>query len=193
VAKLGSFTVAKKRIADAQATEPPELDTFEFEGEQFRVTRDAVPSVPLMELADAYASSGDDAFSMEALAATWQMIKFCVHEDDFPRFRRTAMDARAGLGDLLPIMQLLWEAVSGPPSDGPSDLPDGPSNTTRSSKAASPSRTAPPSSSKAKRSRRAAAPASPDVKHLTPANEWTPPTTIPTTDARLVPVDDLVA
>lgn len=162
MASIGSFTVAAKAAREEVDGKPPEPDTFNFQGEEFRLTDDDTPPmVPLMELADAYQSTDENELSMPALAATWQMLKFCIHRDDWARFRRTAMDARAGIDDLMPVTMAAWEAVTGRPSRGPSDSSDGPQANGTRSKDASASTTGLRSSGEV-----------PDLTDKLAANEW---------------------
>ncbi len=129
MAKLGSFQVVNKAIAAAQG--PIEPDTFEFEGKEYRVIQTTPSALPLMQFAAAMsaADEDDDSVSMDALGAMYQMLRYCVDTRDWSAFERAAMKAGAGIDDLLPITQAVWQSVTARPTAGPSDLPGGPSRT----------------------------------------------------------------
>lgn len=131
---IGSFGVAKRLVAEAE--NPPEPTTFEFEGHEFRIREGDPSAFPLMELADA-AANGLDSGSMQGLAAMWRMLKSCLHPDDFPRFRQVAMDEDATTEDVLAIVKGVWEHLAGRPTKRPTGSPDGPQPTSMSSKAVS--------------------------------------------------------
>jgi hypothetical protein len=188
MAKLGSFSVVQRTVAAAE--KPREPDTFDFEGETFHVVRSVPSMLPLMQFSAAMASADDedDSFNMDALGAMYNMLRYCIEPADWARFEKTALRAGAGVDALLPITMAVWESISSDPTEGPSDLQDGPSITSTSSKAASPRRKAPPSST----GRRTAEPSPVDVSAKTPANEWAPPPGRPDLAVPLTPVDDLV-
>lgn len=191
MAKLGSFTVVQKTVAAANGSKPKEPDTFEFEGEEFRVV-DAVPSLlPLMQFSAAMAAVDDGSIDMAGLAAMYNMLRYCIHADDWARFEKLAMKTGAGAEDLLPITETVWEAVTSRPTEGPSGSPDGPSRTGMSSKAGSRKRKGRGSG---KKGRRTGGVSSSEVSRLVPANEWMPPPGRPDlTSVHLTPVDDLSA
>ncbi len=129
MAKLGSFHVARKAADTANGKR--EQDTFDFEDETFRVVDHVPSSLPLMEFAAAMADADedDDSVSMEALGAMFKMLKYCVDPADWPRFLQLATRRGAGIEEIFPITQAVWQSVSTLPTDGPSGSPDGPSHT----------------------------------------------------------------
>jgi hypothetical protein len=138
---IGSFNVARRLASGA----PREVYEFDFCGERFRVMDDDPSALPFLELADAI-HNGVDTTDMQGMAAMYRMLKGCIHAEDWPRFRKTAMDHNAAPDDILPIVGAIWEAVTGRPTPRPSDSPDGPSTTGTVSKVDSSSPvTAPPS------------------------------------------------
>lgn len=188
MAKLGSFSVVQKTAA-ASDGKPREPDTFEFEGEDFRVV-DTVPSLlPLMQFAAAMAATDDGSIDMNGLAAMYNMLRYCIEPADWARFERLAMKAKAGAEDLLPITETVWEAVTSRPTNGPSGSPDGPSNTSTSSRAGSHSPTDPRSGTDRSTGRpsviEGVATENPDA--------WAPPPGRPDLSAQLTPVGNLAA
>ncbi|WP_346179642.1 hypothetical protein, partial [Streptomyces cuspidosporus] len=165
----------KRTIAQAgeDPAAEPKYDSFTFEGEEIRVINGIPSGLPLMEFADAMAAADDDSLNMEALGAMYAMLQSCILPADWGRFRKAANRAGAGFDDLLPITQQVWAAVVGRFSQGPSDSQDGPSTTSTSSKASSPEPTGQHSPFKVDLPGQQ--PSAPDLRLLTPANEWTPP------------------
>ncbi len=186
MAKIGSFDVIRKTVAASEA-DNVEQDTFDFAGEQdIRLIAGPAAGLPVMEFANALYAT-DEVEEGKALAAAYDMLKYCIDSADWIRFRAAAIRSGAGVEDLISLAQAVWGAVSGGhPTNGPSASPDGPSHTGISSKASSPAPTAPPSST----------PAEPaHLSHSAPALigvNWTPPPTMPGA-SRLVSIDDWVA
>ncbi len=192
MAKLGSFGAVQKTVDSAQGKKR-EPDTFDFYGEKFTVVQ-AVPSaLPLMQFAAAMAAADEDdaSINMEALGAMYNMLRYCLPPAEWPRFEKLAMKNGAGVEELLPITQAVWESVNkSDPTEGPSSSPGGPSTTSHSSKDDSRSRK---DRRAGKKGRRTAGSSAPDVSRLRPANEWTPPSNRPDLAVVLTPVDDLSA
>ncbi len=185
MAKIGSFDVVQQTVAAAQS-EAVEPDTFDFAGEtDIRLITGPAAGLPVMEYANALYAT-DEADEGKALAASYDMLKYCIDPDDWTRFRAAAIRSGAGFQDLIALSQAVWGAVYGGPTSGPSVSPDGPSNTGASSRASSPAPTAPPSSTAAGN-----ADLSRSVPVLVDA-VWTPPPTMPGA-GHLVAIDDWVA
>lgn len=136
---IGSFGVAKRIIE--QVDEPA---TFEFCGQDFRIVEGDPSTLPLMEFADA-AANGLDSGDAQGLAAMWRMLRDCLHPDDWPNFRRVAMDNKASTEDVLAVVGGVWEYLTGRPTRRPTDSPGGPQKTSTSSKGISPPSTDQPS------------------------------------------------
>ena len=188
MAKLGSFSAAQRVVNEAE--KPREPDTFEFEGEEFRVITSVPSLLPLMQFSAAMASADedDDSLNMEALGAMYQMLRYCLDPRDWSRFERLAIKSGAGPEELLPITMAVWESVGARPTEGPSVSPGGPSKTSTSSKADSPSR----KDRRSKRDRQTGGRSAPDVSDKVPANEWTPPPGRPDLAVPLMSVDEMI-
>lgn len=186
---LGSFGAVQKAIAKTEQREP---DTFDFYDETFHVI-DAIPSaLPLMQFAAAMAATDEtDSVSMEALGAMYNMLRYCVAPADWPRFEKLAMKKNAGIDEIFPITQAVWESVSGDPTDGPSDSQGGPSRATTSH--SSKGHTRKNKGRQSKSDRQTGDRSAPDMSGKTPANEWTAPTGRPDLAVVLTPVDDLAS
>ncbi len=129
---LGSFGAVQKAVAAAES--PREPDTFDFYGETFHVASTTPSALPLMQFAAAMAAADedDDSINMEALGAMYNMLRYCVAAEDWPRFEKLATKKGAGIDEILPITQAVWESVSALPTEGPSGSPVGPSPATTS-------------------------------------------------------------
>lgn len=89
-------------------------DQVEFENEKFKLA-DAVGHVPLMKFAH-YAEAGVDAQDLGALASFYEVLRDCIAEEDWARFERTAMKAKATVEDLMPVMEKAMEIITARPT-----------------------------------------------------------------------------
>lgn len=130
---IGEFQVAAR--AAAPDVEP---DQFRFCGELFRVA-DHVGALPLMRFADAITADYGNSTrrELEGLAALNQLLRDCLHPEDWSRFQQVAAEQRAGLEDLMPIARGVYAVVSGRPTRRPSVSAGGPSNSSPQSRPAS--------------------------------------------------------
>jgi hypothetical protein len=102
-------------------------DTVEFGGEQF-VVADAIGVMPLMRFAHV-AKSGTDSSDLDGLAAMYDLIEACIAPQDWDRFQRVAIKAKADDKDLFAVVREVMAMVSGRPTRRPSDSSDGPATT----------------------------------------------------------------
>jgi len=100
------------------------MSTVEFFGEQFTLSGE-ISEFALLEFADA-ADSGGDGDSMAGMAAILRLLRECVAEDDWARFRKTARTKKAKSDDLLTVIKAAMEAQTEHPTGRPSDSSDGP-------------------------------------------------------------------
>lgn len=117
--------------------EPVDL-TFDYFGVVIRVNPNAsdLDLVGFMlEAADVEAVD-----EQKAMQATARYLKGLIHEDDWDTFWRTAKANRQVLPDLLLLGETIVEAVSGIPTERPTDSADGPQTTNLKSKGTSHSR-----------------------------------------------------
>ncbi len=136
MAKLGSFGAAKKE-AGSYVNPNREPDTFDYYGSTIRVA-DSIGMAPLMDFASA-AASGLDSSEMEGLAAIRAMLKDCIVPEDWSAFWSLANTHKAQPEELLEICRVVYEAVSGRPTDRHSDSSSGASVSTPPSSTSSPS------------------------------------------------------
>jgi hypothetical protein len=66
---------------------------------------DKVGLMPMMKFAHASSSTQLDTGDMEGLAAIYEMLKDCIHPDDWARFERDAITKKAEADDLLPVVR----------------------------------------------------------------------------------------
>ena len=115
MASLGRFGVQRELV---------DGDTFEF----FEHVIRANASFGELDLADFLEAA--DLIDEENVSASMGLIKgtmrAMVHPDDFDTFWATAKRERQGILDLMAVMQAVVEAVSGRPTERPSDSSDGP-------------------------------------------------------------------
>jgi len=130
MAIIGEFEVA------ARAVDPDaEPDQFKFCGEVFTIA-DKIGVIPLGRFAKA-AMSGLDTAEMEGMAAMVDMLCDAVVDEDRDRFLQVCTQNRADGDDLMPVVQAVFEVISGRPTRQLSDSSGGLSITGVSSKAAS--------------------------------------------------------
>lgn len=108
----------------------PTGDTVECLGKRYRI-RSKVGSLPLMRYAHA-AASGLDSSTMEGLAATWQMLKDCIHPDDWPRFVDEQTEAQANDEDLFALITQVTQLLTARPTQPRSGSSPGPQPSTPS-------------------------------------------------------------
>jgi hypothetical protein len=140
MASLGSFEAAAKR-----ADPDREPDTFTLCGETFTVA-DEVSPVPLMRFAKA-ADAGTDSDSMEGLVAMYDLLRDCLAPEErepdvtdaetgkvvrgklvrpgFDRFLEVATVNKVSNDTLWEIVNAVYAAVSGRPTQPPSNSSDG--------------------------------------------------------------------
>jgi hypothetical protein len=123
MANLGEFGAAVR-----DASESREPDVFTFYGEQIKVA-DAVGAMPLLRFA-AIADSGVDAEEMAGLAAMYELLRDCIDNEDWPRFQRLAADNKVPADTLMEVCRTVYEAITGRPTNRPSESADGSLTTT---------------------------------------------------------------
>ena len=104
-----------------------ERDTVAFGGEQF-VVADAIGLMPLMRFAKV-AQAGADSSDLEGLAAMYDLLEQCIHEDDWVRFQKVATRVKADDKALFGVVREVMATVAGRPTRRPSDSSDGPPST----------------------------------------------------------------
>lgn len=105
-------------------------DRVECMGHFYRVA-DKVGLMPLMRFA--FVSKNVDEADLEALVSIYEMLKDCIHADDWDRFVREMTEDKAEVEDLLPVVNSTFELLSARPSKRPSDSSSGQAATTRTS------------------------------------------------------------
>lgn len=100
-----------------------------FMGREFRIANE-VGLLPLMEFAY-HANSGMDTSDMGALAAMYEMLRDCIHPEDWPAFRAYATAKKAGAEQLMETVQAATELLTARPtvpesgySSPPRTMPD---------------------------------------------------------------------
>jgi hypothetical protein len=94
---------------------------------EFRIGN-KVGLMPLMEFAY-FADSGADTNDMGALVAIYEMLKDCIHEEDWDAFRAHAKQMKAEAEDLLPVVQQTIEQLTSRPTARGTDSSVGSSRT----------------------------------------------------------------
>ena len=122
VGEFGAARVALNR------TEP---DTFVFFGETFTMA-DEVGTMPLLEFAAA-ADAGTDASEMAGLAAMHALLRDCLVDEDWSRFRAVAKKNKADAPVLLEVCTRVYEVISGRPTELPTGSAGGQSSSSPSS------------------------------------------------------------
>jgi hypothetical protein len=97
---------------------------IEFGGDTFR-RADAVGLMALMRFAHV-AKAGTDSNDLDGLAAMYELLEQCVHEDDWQRFQKTAMKVKAKGDDLMAVVKAVISGEADRPTSRPSDSSDGP-------------------------------------------------------------------
>ncbi|MGI5171870.1 hypothetical protein ACQEU3_46765 [Spirillospora sp. CA-253888] len=105
--------------------------TIEVLGDRYRVG-DKVGLMPMMQFAAA-AKAGLDSSDMDGMAAMYQMLQDCIHEEDWPRFERDMVAKKADEQDFMYCVQRAMAIISARPTRQRSDSSSGRSQTTASS------------------------------------------------------------
>lgn len=126
MAMIGEFGAAARAESDV------EPDEFRFYGETFQVAA-RVGAMPLLRFASV-ADSGIEAEEMEGLAAMHELLRDCLAAGDWPRFQKTASDNKADAEELMEVCAAIYQAVTGRPTERPSDSVAGSLVTTESSR-----------------------------------------------------------
>lgn len=103
----------------------------EFFGETFALASE-VSEFAWMEFASA-AADGQDGDTMQGYASMMTLLRACIEQKDWPRFRATARKNRASFESLLPVIQAVFEQQADLPTGGSSDSSDGPAVTVQKS------------------------------------------------------------
>lgn len=96
-----------------------------FFGETFRMA-EKIGAMSVMRFAK-IAAAGADSSDMDGLAAMYDLIKACIHRDDWSRFERVADDNSASEDELFEVVGQVLGAQADRPTERPSDSSDGPS------------------------------------------------------------------
>lgn len=83
--------------------------------------------MPLLRFAH-LSSKGVKADDMDALSAMYDLLRTCIHDDDWDAFQEHAASVRADEEDLLDAVRSAIEAMSARPTVRPSDSSRGPQN-----------------------------------------------------------------
>jgi hypothetical protein len=102
-------------------------EQVDFLGKSFRMA-DRIGLMPLMKFAHA-ASAGLDSDDMAGLVAMYEMIRDCVHPEDWPRFEQHAVEERADSEQLMALVGRVIETLSARPTRRPTDSSVGPQPT----------------------------------------------------------------
>lgn len=122
---VGEFGAARAAL---NRTAP---DTLLFFGETFTLA-DEVGTMPLLEFAAA-ADAGTDASEMAGLAAMHALLRDCLVDEDWARFRSVAKKNKADTDTLLQVCTRVYEVISGRPTESPTGSSGGQSSPSPSS------------------------------------------------------------
>jgi hypothetical protein len=78
------------------------------------------------------AKDGVDSDEMEGFAAIYDLLRECIHEDDWDRFEAHASKVHAG-EELMQVVSEAMTLITARPTNQPSDSSDGPQTTSGSS------------------------------------------------------------
>lgn len=123
---IGEFGAAQRELKNTG-----EPQQFTFYGETFTIA-DEVGTMPLLEFAAA-AEDGTDSSELRGLAAMHALLKDCLIEGDWPRFRESAKRNKADADTLLSVCTRVYEVISGRPTESPTGSADGQSTSSPSS------------------------------------------------------------
>jgi hypothetical protein len=90
---------------------------------------DKVGLMPLMRFASA-SKAGIDSSEMEGLVAMYDMLRDCIHPDDWDRFERDMTVKQAEGDDMMPVVGRVIEMLTARPTKRASASSPGPSSTT---------------------------------------------------------------
>ena len=76
--------------------------------------------MPLMRFAKV-AKAGVDAEDLDGLAALYDLLEQCIHDDEWTRFQETADRTRADGEELMAVIGKVFEALAARPTSLPSD------------------------------------------------------------------------
>lgn len=102
------------------------MATVEFHGEQFAL-RPKVSEYALLKFARA-ARGGQDAESMEGMAAMLDLLEKCIEPADWARFDKLADDSDATAEEIMAVVQAAFGQAAERPTKLPSDSSDGPTS-----------------------------------------------------------------
>jgi hypothetical protein len=105
-------------------------DRVECMGGHYRIA-DKVGLMPLMKFS--YMSKRVDESDIEAMAAIYEMLKDCIHADDWPRFVNDMIEKKAEADDMLPVVSQTFELMTARPTRRPTDSSSGPPTITPTS------------------------------------------------------------
>lgn len=125
---VGEFGAAKAEVKKAHGDEP---DEFKFYGETFTIA-DEVGIMPLMEFAAA-ADAGADAAELAGLSAMHDLLRDCLADGEWNRFRTSAKKNKTDPDTLLAVCIRVYEVISGRPTVLPSGSAGGQSSASQSS------------------------------------------------------------
>lgn len=128
--------------AEGVAGTVEEGDRVEFMGQWFRMA-DSIGLMPLLAFANS-AKKGAQSEDMDGLAAMYALIRDCIHDEDWPRFERVAMDTKAEGDDIFEVVGRVMEKLSARPRERRGNSSAGRLPTSENSKAASSSPDTPP-------------------------------------------------
>ena len=128
---LGDFGVERAAVDE----------TFGWFGTEIRVHPD-LSDVAVVDLFATVSSVNESTPAADAMAAIGHIGRILVHEDDADTFWTLAKKNRQTMEDIVRLAMAILEALSGRPTELPSDSSDGQRTTTTRSEADSSSRTA---------------------------------------------------
>jgi hypothetical protein len=133
VIDLTGLTEAERDAREIQAISEGvvEGDTVECMGKHYRVA-DRIGLMPLMKFAHS-AAQGLDGDDMEGLNAIYEMLRDCIHEDDWARFMREMTQLKAEADDMMPVITRTIEIINARPTRQRSASSNGPSSTSPTS------------------------------------------------------------
>jgi hypothetical protein len=97
---------------------PNDIEMF---GEKFTVN-DSISEFDMMEFAEAAA---DGMEGQSAMASMLRLVRACIVDDDWARFRAAARKHKAAIADLTPVVDAVFKAKTERPTGQLSDSSDG--------------------------------------------------------------------
>lgn len=131
VFNTGEQAEAEAREIQAMSEGVVHGDTVECLGGHYRVA-ERIGLMPLLKFAHT-ASLDVDSNDMEGLVAIYDMLRDCLHEDDWPRFERDMTIKKAEADDMMPVVQQAIEIINARPTQPRSVSSTGPQPTGLSS------------------------------------------------------------